>query len=308
MSHRYSDVKTAIEHLPLSPNPVKSVMLVRQELQTEQPVTIRRDSPYRDITGSTLTLVEHPQAVSEGVKIGWAQQVVGYVQAHNERFAGAMYERSAEELASHIHKENAVVLLEGENVAYFGLSLPQFSPDQQEALSGFQLVEFANLIVSPEARNEGIGHRGTIEQFRHLHRRWNGQGVGYLTTENPALQHIYEKENPDGGQFMETVDWGEFPYIAGLTCSYSALGDANGHACEQKRRPPAYRRDEERASAIPCTLMISPRGVAEDFQETARKIHFERGGEPVVVEPGMQITTEDVLRVYSFYQGLQQTA
>ena len=284
-------------------------MSVGQELQSEQSVAIRRSSPYQELPGSNLKLVEHPQAIASEKKASWAQQVAEYVHAHNERFPGAMYERPVEELQAHMDLGNAVVLLDDERVAYYGLTIPQFSPAQQEALDGFQLVEFANSIVAPDMRKSGVGIVGTLERVRRTQQRWNGQGVGYLTTENPAIKALYERHTADGAPLMEAVDWEEFPYLTGLTCSYSARGLDVEHGCDIKRKPPGEVQPVNDTSSdaphqIPCTLLVSSHQQAQLLQKAARDTHMQLGGEPVFVE-NRRITTEDVLRVYSFYEAIR---
>lgn len=293
---------------PNLPHSTEYIMSIAQELTSEQAVTIRREPAFRALAESSLTLVEHPQAVSADKKREWTQQVAGYVHTHNERFPGAMYERPVEELQAHMDRGNAVVLLQGEQVAYYGLTIPQFSPTQQEVLGGYQLVEFANSIVAPDMRKSGVGIIGTLERFRRVHERWNGQGVGYLTTENPAIQKLYEKHGPDGLPLMEAVDWEEFPYLAGLTCSYSARGLDQEHGCEVKRKPPGEIQSPDSVSPsgqIPCTLLVSSREQAHALQEVAREAHLQLGGEPVSVDDGARLSTDDVLRVYSFYEAIR---
>lgn len=283
----------------------------------ETHVELRMKPAIMPIDGTELVTVEVPSAICLDQKEEWMSQVAGYVHEHNAKYPGTMYERPEEELLAHFERGNAVVLLEGERVAYYGLVLEQFNQAQQEALGGRQLVEFANSIVRSDLRKAGVGAIGTIERFKRMRTRWGDQSVGYLTTENAAIKRLYEKTGPEATPLMEPVDWEDFPYLAGLTCAYSARGMDDGHSCEQKRRAPSSEYVPEltvsvteqgardgQTNLIPCTLLVSSKDAATDFQSAARRLHAERGGEPVEVAGGSRLSTNDVLRVYSFYQGL----
>ena len=283
----------------------------------ETRVELRTQPAIVPIDHTPLRVVDIPSAICSEQKREWVGQVAGYVREHNEKYPGTMYERPEDELLAHFERGNAVVLLEDERVAYYGLVLEQFNQAQQEALGGRQLVEFANSIVRSDLRKAGVGAIGTIERFKRMRTRWGDQSVGYLTTENAAIKRLYEKTGPEATPLMEAVDWEDFPYLAGLTCAYSARGLDDGHSCEQKRRAPNTEHAPEptvliseqgaregQTNLIPCTLLVSSKEAAADFQCAARRLHVQRGGEPVEVPLGSRLTTDDVLRVYSFYQGL----
>lgn len=243
-------------------------------------------------------------------------QVSGFVQAHNEQYPGTMYERSVDELVDLFHKGHGVTLVKEGEVAYFGLTQPKFTETERSLLGGFQVVEMANSIVNPAFRGGGIGRIGNEARLTQIHRKWGDDSVAYLTTENRVNARVFRGRG-EQPTLMDPVDWSDNPYMAGLTCAYSATGADTSHACDTKRRPREGSRPHDFDTMydvagdkilMSCTLLVSSQEAADKFGAAARSLHEELGGEPVYIDDDTTLTTQDVLRVDAFYQSLHQYA
>jgi hypothetical protein len=262
-----------------------------------------------------LHLISDPNTLSSGQIDDYMGQVHSYVVDHNRRYPGSMYERDEKELKRLFLAGQGITLLRGEQVAYFGAMLPRFPDDMYDAL-GNQVVELVNSIVPPEFQRSGYAKVGNALRMDVIMRTWGPDTLAFFTTENRvtagAWDNLSRAHNADW--YMEAVPWVEYPYLAGLTCNYSAKGMSPEHECALKRRcrpnstPDSFDQMVDRSSGLPdrmdCTLMVSSVTNADAFQDRARRMHEQFGGTPVIVPDDDELTNEHVLEVDHFYATL----
>ena len=264
----------------------------------------------------TLHLISNPDILSDGQIDDYMGQVHSYVVDHNRRYPGSMYDRGEKELKRLLREGQGITLLRGERVVYFGAMLPRF-PDEMQSAMGNQVVELVNSIVPPEFQGSGYAKIGNALRMDVIMRTWGPDTLAFFTTENRVTAGAWDKLNKTHNAedwHMQAVPWAEYPYLAGLTCNYSAKGMSPDHECALKRRcrpnstPDAFNQmvdpDSGLSNRMECTLMVSSLANANAFQDRARRMHEQFGGQPVIVPANEELTNEHVLEVDRFYATL----
>lgn len=246
------------------------------------------------------------------------QQVHDLVANYNALHHGALYQRSTDELSQMFAENRAVMLLEGNEVVYFGGISPKFSPEESRILD-HQLVEFVNAIAHPRLQGNGVGTLGIALRFSKAFETYGDNTVAFLTTINGRTARSFAASNEyaQGRWHAEPVDFSDYPYFAGLTCSYNALGMDDEHDCKTLRRKTAEANMGDfdallatsgaRVFDMPCTLIVSDRDKADSFQDHCRLLHEQFGGTPIVKAPGENLDTEDILKVHDFFTNVKMS-
>lgn len=282
-------------------------------LQVQTELAERNHKPVIMRIGHTdLEVVTDPRQIPTALASEWMSQVTDFVAQQNYLNAGSMYDRGHAELMRIFNERRGVTLLQEGNVAYFSAMLPRFAPQVEQAL-GSQIVEVANVVVNPEMKGRGLGKIGNSVALGVIERKWP-DSVSFITTESRAMAASWAHADIDEGiGRVEAVDWAELPYFTGLTCQYAAKGESAEHICALKRRDRSHSNAADLVNIthrvddsdrIPCTLMVSNMQRALAFQERARILHEQLGGEPVIIPVGQEITDDDVLQVDDLYARL----
>lgn len=246
-------------------------------------------------------------------------QVYDLVADYNEKHHGALYQRDVEELTRMFTEDRAVMLLDDTEVVYFGGISPKFSPEESQILD-HQLVEFVNAIAHPRLQGNGVGTLGIALRFDKAFQTYGDNTIAYLTTINGRTARSFAASNTyaEDRWHAQPVDFSDYPYFAGLTCSYNALGMDDEHDCKTIRRKTAEANmgdfDQLLATSgprvfdMPCTLIVSDTAKAQSFQNHCRLLHEQMGEVPVVKEPEQNLDPEDILQVHDFFSKVRTIA
>ena len=264
----------------------------------------------KDIASPPLFNVHTCATMDSNDAFPYIQQAAELMSAYNQQHTGALYERGTEEMVRLFTGGDAILLTQNGDVAYYGAIQPVFTQQETE-FTGFQLVEFVNAIVHPNFRGQGIGTAANVARMQQALAKYGANTITYGTTINPVNMRAYERTNAagNGTYHFQPVSFADFPYLAGLTCIYSAQGNDNTHICANIRRKPEESTEQhwhsftqlERFSSLvmPCTLFVSDITKAQVYQENCRTLHGQLFGKAVYSNG--ELTEEDILSVGDFY-------
>lgn len=286
----------------------------------EREPTCREEEPD-ELAMQTITSLKDLETVGLTVEDVWSlcRQVSEAVNNYNSGHPSEMLRKTPEILFAQLASGLSVLIFHRVNgeleFLYHGSIYPAFE-DGEEYILGTQIVELGTSIANEKYRGRGLGTKGLegrlnlMQQFAS-DKRYGERNVGLFgmsTVKRVVTARVFNKLE------VHPSSYWEIPYVSYLTDTCESVSERFGHDhCK-------YRRGEDESTDqafrellevigpsvyIPCTLIITDKSQAVEFNAKMQRLNQEWLGESI--NPG-DISVESYKVIGRFYEEVKRRA
>lgn len=218
-------------------------------------------------------------------------QISTAVNLYNDSHPSEMLRKTPESIVEQFELGRSCIIAvrerNGWEFGYHGSIYPMFE-NGEERITGTQLVELGTDITNERYRGQGLGQLGLQTRLQMLD-QWRQPGVsvfGLATVKRLVTGYVYGKMD------AHPVSYWDHPYVAYLTDTCENSSERYGHQnCEYRRQPGDSNRESLKDlfhqigtnAYIPCTVVVTDRQQAREFDDKMRGLHQAWLGQSIPV-------------------------